>query len=248
MRLNIFSKDSIDFEEFDEQFDLFIKGKMSPDEESKFKSKIKSDPELKERARTLSYLIKNINIVGEEKDKNIVSAFSNFSSEDEVRKVLRTMKDKEKKIKFHNIVKWSSSVAAIPIIGLLIGIPYLKSYQAVSLADRYYTEYDISINLRGNKDMSVENELATLIDNIKKKSDLKQTLSRLEELYNRSISDEYNDYTNHSTTIAWYLALSYLKDNQKEKSIAILDKLIKENPESAIGKMAEKLKKDIIDL
>lgn len=253
MRLNLFP-DKNNFEEFDELFDLFVRGKMSPDEEMVFKDKIKSDPELKERAKILTYLIKNIKAVGEERDKIIISAYSQFSSEKEVRDVIGSIEKQEKlemhekKVNMRSIMQWSSSIAAILIIGLIFGIQYYNSYKVTSLADKYYMEYDISSNLRGMSEESVKEELLTLIDNVKEEKELKQTISKLKVIYDKALSEEYNEYTNHSTTIAWYMALAYLKDNKKEDAIVVLNKLIKDNPDSAISKMAEKLKNEIINL
>lgn len=253
MRMNLFP-DKKDFEEFDEQFELFVRGKMSPDEENRFKVKIKSDPVLKERAKVLTYLIKNIKAVGEERDKIIISAYSQFSSEKEVRDVIGSIEKQEKleihekKVNMRSIMQWSSSIAAILIIGLIFGIQYYNSYKVTSLADKYYIEYDISSSLRGMSEESVKEELLSLIDNVKDGKKLKQTISKLEVIYGKAVSEEYNEYTNHSTTIAWYMALAYLKDNKKEDAIVVLDKLIKDNPDSAISKMAEKLKNEIINL
>lgn len=246
MRLNLFSNNN-SFEEFDEQFILFIKGKMSPDEENRFKIKIKSDPKLKERAKVLSYLIKNIKTVGEERDKTIISGFSQFSDEKELREFISSIKLDGGKSKKHNIIQWSS-IAAILIIGLFFGNQYYMSYKVSNIADEYFIEYDISSSLRGMSEESVKEELLTLIDNVKEEKELKQTISKLKVIYDKALSEEYNEYTNHSTTIAWYMALAYLKDNKKEDAVVVLDKLIKDNPDSAISKMAEKLKNEIINL
>lgn len=246
MRFNLFSNNN-SFEEFDEQFILFIKGKMSPDEENRFKIKIKSDPVLKERAKALSYLIKNIKTVGEERDKTIISGFSHFSDEKELREFISSIKLDEGKSNKHNIIQWSS-IAAILIIGLFFGNQYYRSYQATSLADEYFIEYDISSSLRGMSEESVKEELLTLIDNVKEEKELKQTISKLKVIYDKALSEEYNEYTNYSATIAWYMALAYLKDNKKEDAVVVLDKLIKDNPDSAISRMAEKLKNEIINL
>lgn len=259
MRLNLFSNNN-SFEEFDEQFILFIKGKMSPDEENRFKVKIKSDPVFKERAKVLAYLIKNIKTVGEERDKTIIAGFSQFSSEKELREFISSMKQSEqneerirendvssKRQLRKSIIRWSS-IAAILIIGFFLGNQYYESYRVTTLADKYCIEYDMSSNLRGSKDVSTENELVTLIGNIKNGKELKQSLSNLERIYGKAVSEEYNEYTDYSATIAWYLALAYLKDNRKEDAVIVLDKLIKDNPDSAISKMAEKLKNEIINL
>lgn len=254
MRLNLFPNKN-NFEEFDELFDLFVRGKMSPDEEIAFKDKIKSDPELKERAKILTYLIKNIKAVGEERAETMLSAYSQFSSAKEVRDVVinsiekqEKLEKQEKKVKIRSIIQWSSSIAAILIIGLIFGIQYYNSYKVTNLADKYYMEYDISSSLRGMSEESVKEELLSLIDNVKEEKELKQTISKLKVIYDKALSEEYNEYTNHSTTIAWYLALAYLKDNKKEDAIVVLNKLIKDNPDSAISKMAEKLKNEIINL
>lgn len=253
MRLNLFP-DKNNFEEFDELFDLFVRGKMSPDEEKAFKNKIKSDPELKERAKVLTYLIKNIKAVGEERAETMLSAYSQFSSAKEVRDVIidsiekqEKLEKQEKKVKIRSIIQWSS-IAAILIIGLFFGNQYYESYRVTSLADEYCIEYDMSSNLRGSKDVSVEKELLALIGSITNGKELKQTIAKLEIIYNKAVSEEYNEYTDYSVTITWYMALAYLKDNRKEDAVIVLDKLVKDNPDSAISKMAEKLKNEIINL
>lgn len=253
MRLNLFP-DKNNFEEFDELFDLFVRGKMSPDEEKAFKNKIKSDPELKERAKVLTYLIKNIKAVGEERAETMLSAYSQFSSAKEVRDVIidsiekqEKLEKQEKKVKIRSIIQWSS-IAAILIIGLFFGNQYYESYRVTSLADEYCIEYDMSSNLRGSKDVSVEKELFALIGSITNGKELKQTIAKLEIIYNKAVSEEYNEYTDYSVTITWYMALAYLKDNRKEDAVIVLDKLVKDNPDSAISKMAEKLKNEIINL
>lgn len=253
MRLNLFP-DKNNFEEFDELFDLFVRGKMSPDEEKAFKNKIKSDPELKERAKVLTYLIKNIKAVGEERAETMLSAYSQFSSAKEVRDVIidsiekqEKLEKQEKKVKIRSIIQWSS-IAAILIIGLFFGNQYYESYRVTSLADEYCIEYDMSSNLRGSTDVSVEKELLALIGSITNGKELKQTIAKLEIIYNKAVSEEYNEYTDYSVTITWYMALAYLKDNRKEDAVIVLDKLVKDNPDSAISKMAEKLKNEIINL
>ena len=106
----------------------------------------------------------------------------------------------------------------------------------------------MSSNLRGSKDVSVEKELLALIGSITNGKELKQTIAKLEIIYNKAVSEEYNEYTDYSVTITWYMALAYLKDNRKEDAVIVLDKLVKDNPDSAISKMAEKLKNEIINL
>ena len=59
-----------------------------------------------------------------------------------------------------------------------------------------------------------------------------------------------NDFTYHpwANDIAWNLSLAYIKDDQIEKAIQILDKIKEDNPETPIYNKADELIKKLNDL
>ena len=53
------------------------------------------------------------------------------------------------------------------------------------------------------------------------------------------------EYSLYADDITWYLALAYLKDHQKDKTIELLKDIVKNDSESELGKKAEALLKEI---
>lgn len=68
-------------------------------------------------------------------------------------------------------------------------------------------------------------------------------------MWDRSLSDSYNDYTEYMPEIGWLLANAYLRNNDKSQSIEVLDVLINEYPDgTAMGDKARELKCKIEEL
>ena len=55
------------------------------------------------------------------------------------------------------------------------------------------------------------------------------------------MADEYNEYTNYSIDISWNLIVAYLKNGDREKAKFIIVKLIKDNEDTSIAKVAQEL-------
>ena len=72
------------------------------------------------------------------------------------------------------------------------------------------------------------------------------TIEELQQMWNASRSETYNDYTEYMPELGWMLANAYLRDNNKDKAIEVLDKLIEDCPEdTAIGDKARELKQKV---
>ena len=68
-------------------------------------------------------------------------------------------------------------------------------------------------------------------------------IKELEPIYVSLDSDfTYNAYAND---IAWNLALAYIKDDQTNKAIPILEKLVEDNPDAPIAFKAQNVIKEI---
>ena len=69
---------------------------------------------------------------------------------------------------------------------------------------------------------------------------MSKIIEELEPIYANLDSDfTYSAYAND---IAWNLALAYIKDDQTDKAINILEKLEKDNPDTPIAAKASELK------
>lgn len=68
-------------------------------------------------------------------------------------------------------------------------------------------------------------------------------------MWDSSLCDSYNDYTEYMPEIGWLLANAYLRNNDKSQSIDVLDVLINEFPDgTAMGDKARGLKRKIEEL
>jgi hypothetical protein len=209
-------------ETLDERIDAFIRGMMTEEEEAAFKQEIKEDPELRNHVLSTLSLIKGMREQESEKEKALFTS----KATDRTRTLL----------------KWACSIAAV----FAIFFAYQKDQrynELSSIVSPYYTEYSMDDISRGDTDSAKVTHLYTLFNYIKEQRNVSSIIDELEPIYNSFDSDfTYNAYAND---IAWNLALAYIKDNQKEKAIAILDKLEKDNPDTPISARASELKKQL---
>ena len=209
-------------EAIDERIDSFIRGTMTKDEEAAFKQEIKADAELRNHVLSTLSLIKGIR-----------------EQEFEKEKALFTPKVTDKT---RTLLKWACSIAAV----FAIFFAYQKDqrYNELSnIVSPYYSEYNMDDISRGDTDSAKVAHLYTLFNNIKEQRNVSSIIAELEPIYNSLDSDfTYNAYAND---IAWNLALAYIKDDQKDKAITVLDKLEKDNPDTPIAAKANNLKKQL---
>ena len=207
-------------EAIDERIDSFIRGAMTEEEEAAFKQEIKADPELRNHVLSTLSLIKGIR-----------------EQESEKEKVLFTPKVTDRT---RTLLKWACSIAAL----FAIFFAYQKDqrYNELSnIVSPYYSEYSMDDISRGDTDSAKVAHLYTLFNNIKEQRNVSSVIAELEPIYNSLDSDfTYNAYAND---IAWNLALAYVKDDQKDKAITVLEKLVKDNPDTPIAAKANRLKK-----
>lgn len=72
---------------------------------------------------------------------------------------------------------------------------------------------------------------------------MSKIVEELESIYTNLDSDfTYSAYAND---IAWNLAVAYVKDDQIDKAIYVLDKLEKDNPDTPVAVKASELKKKL---
>lgn len=211
-------------ENIDEKIDAYIRGNMTKEEETAFKQEILSNPELRSQVTATLSLIKGIRSQGAKEEEELMH--NNIKSKNRTR----------------TIMLWGSSIAAIFVI--FFGVKSELRYRELSaIVSPYYSEYSMSDISRGDVDSITVANLYTLFYNIREQRDVSDIIKELEPIYNSLDSDfTYNAY---ASDIAWNLALAYIKDDQIERAISILEKLVADNPNMPISYKAQKLLRTI---
>ena len=236
--------DDKDMLHFDETLSRYIKGQLSDTEEMEFKKLLAENPELCNKAIATAHLTKAMNDVGNANDRNIIDLIKKTSladAEDAVAKACETKIENPLFLMSRRFMI-TFSVAASFTLCVFGGYKYYKYDQITSLGLEYLAYFPASEFSSGETD-SVRNNLGRLYSNIETKSGLDVAIADLRALWNESLSDTYNDYTEYMPEIGWMRANAYLCDNDKSKALEVLETLIKEYPEgTAMGDKARELK------
>lgn len=205
----------------DDRIDAFIRGMMTEEEETAFKQEIQTDPELRAHVLATVSLIKGIRTQNAEKERTLIQPQQN----DKVR----------------TLVWWATSIAAV--LAIFFGYQKDKRFNELSdIVSPYYSEYSMSDYARGDIDSTKVANLYTLFNNIQKQRHVSNYISELEPIYT-SLGHDFT-YSTYANDIALNLALAYIKDDQTNKAIPILEKLEKDNSDTPIAaKVQEILKK-----
>ncbi len=211
-------------EAIDARIDSFLRGEMTPDEESAFKQEIQADPELRAQVKATVALIRGIRNQNEAQEKTIIAKYN--------------------KSRVRSILTWACSVAAMFVV--FFGVKNELRYRELSgIVNPYYSESNMSEASRGDVDSVTVTvaHLYTLFNNIKEQRSVSDIIEELEPIYLALDSDfTYSAYAND---IAWNLALAYIKDDQIDKAIPVLEKLEEDNPDMPIAVKASELKQKL---
>lgn len=209
-------------EAIDTRIDSFLRGEMTPEEEVAFKQEIQSDPELRAHVQATVALIHGIRKKNASQEKQIIAKYSNS--------------------RVRTILTWACSIAAMFVV--LFGVKNELRFRELSaIVSPYYSEYNTSDISRGDTDSATVAHLYTLFNNIKEQRNVSDIIEELEPIYLTLDSDfTYSAYTND---IAWNLVLAYIKDDQIDKAISVLEKLEADNPDMPIAVKANELKKKL---
>ena len=209
----------------DDRINAFIRGMMTSEEESVFKQEIQSDPELRAQVLATVSLIKGIRSQNAEKERTLIQP--------------------QKKDKVRTLVWWATSIAAV----FAIFFSYQKDRrfnELSSIVSPYYTEYSMNDYARGDIDSTKVAHLYTLFNNIQKQRNVSNYISELEPIYS-SLEHDFT-YSAYANDIAMNLALAYIKDDQIDEAITILQKIKADNPDTPIYNKADELIKKLQDL
>lgn len=212
----------------DERIESFLRGTMSADEEKAFKQEIKSNPELRNRAMELTALAKGIHTHESNKENILISSIT-------------AHKEKRKS----SFLWWVCSAAAVCVI--FFSVFKAQRYRTLEeTISPYYTQYDISNISRGDTDSVTATHLYSLFEQIQTQQNVTNVIKDLEPIY-ASLNSDYT-YHSYANDIAWNLALAYIKDDQIDKAIPVLEKLKEENPDTPIYLKADELLKKLKEL
>ena len=215
--------DKILMDGIDERIEAFLRGEMTTEEEAAFKQEIRQNPELRSRAMAMTSLIKGLHDQNSAKEAAII-------------------KENTVKSKVRPLLYWACSVAAVLVIAF--GIYKDHRYRMLdALVSPYYTEYDMSDASRGDLDSATTAYLFDLFIQIQENRSVSDIIKELEPIYNSL--DENFTYNAYANDIAWNLALAYVKDDQIDKAINILQKLKADNPDTPISQKAQELLKKV---
>lgn len=202
----------------DDRIDAFIRGMMTKEEEAAFKQEIQADPGLRAHVLATVSLIKGIREQNAEREKTLIQS--------------------QQKDRIRTLLWWATSIAAV--FAIFFGYSKDKRYNELSaLVSPYYTEYSMDEYARGDMDSTKVANLYTIFNNIQKQRNVSNYISELEPIY-ISLEQDFT-YSAYANDIALNLALAYIKDDQADKAIPILEKLEKDNPDTPIATKAGEL-------
>lgn len=213
----------------DERIEAFLRGEMTAEEEAAFKQEISQNPELRSRAMAMISLIKELQTLNRKKEQTIIQKHKATN-------------------RIRPIILWASSIAAIFVI--VFGVGLFNNNRRHSLLEEtvspYYSQYDINEVFRGDADSVAIARLYSLFNQLQEQNDMSSIIKELEPIY-LSLNTDFTYYP-WANDIAWNLALAYIKDDQIDKAVLILNKLKDDNPDTPIYNKAEELIKKLKDL
>ena len=176
----------------------------------------------------MASLIKGVKVKGSERENDAINSVV-----------------KSNQSKLRPILWWACSVAAV--FAIFFGVYKDRRYNMLDTAvSPFYFQYNITDISRGEIDSVTIAHLYDLFAQIQEKRNVSDIIKKLEPLYNSLDSDlTYNAYAND---IAWNIALAYVKDDQIDKAITILQKLKADNPDTPMYNKAEELINKLQDL
>jgi len=222
----------------DERIEAFLRGTMSKEEELAFKQEIRQNPELRNRAFAMASLIKGLQDNNAMREETII-------------------KENTAKSRVRPILWWACSIAAVFAIffgikaflqeDVVTSTPTGHQYaQLEEIVSPYYKLYDMTNISRGDVDSATVAHLYTLFSQIQESRNMSGIIKELEPIY-YSLDNDFTYYA-YANDIAWNLALAYIKDDQIDKTIPILQKIQTDNPDAPISLKAQELLKKLREL
>lgn len=192
----------------EERINRYLFGEMSPEENTQLESDLKYDDQLRQQAESMARMVKAMDAVGEERDKEMIS------------------KMKSSSVRKSQPVRWLSIAASIALI-LTVGYHVYDYNRIGNLGEEYASAFPVSTIMRGEEDDDAAQKLTALFENVTNGEDLDNTISQLTELWSLSQGETYNEYTTYAPYIGWNLAIAHLCNHDKKEAKMILEELAK---------------------
>lgn len=213
----------------DERISRFLQGLMKESEEAAFIEELKNNVDLRKQAITQARLVKGMKQI----DEDLKDAFRHADEQTIKRIAFKTTKRENKP------VHWFAYAASIILI-VFVGFKGYDYYSTVNIGKQYANTFVLSEIVRGEANADVEEEVRTLFDNVTNGKELSKTTERLDAIWQIAKQDTYNDYTDYTPYIGWYLAIGYLRDYEKAKAKGVLLEMKDINPAGTA--MGERIK------
>ena len=245
----------IDNKNHDELINRYISGKMTEQEKSDFLTSLETNDSLRQRAQLVGLIAQEIHHVNSE--DSIIDAISK-TDKDNFRKKLQHLREekcgsnvaacsiddglcirkdeyKKKRIIRRTILSIAASI--VVIIGIFSIYQHFSSPDYAVLGSKQ----QVITTFRG----STINEHTEIAQAIQDDKDIKSILPQLSQYYwdndDKALKPFHDD-------IGWNLAIAYLKINDKENAIKVLNNIIKESSSDAHIEQAKKLLNEINNL
>lgn len=211
---------------------------MSANEEADFMQNLQQNPDLKARAIAVARLIKGLERKGVADDESIKSAFKNLSIDD----VKNISKPTTKIVNFKKIAAWVMSAAAVLILAFGLRIFYVNSsYEKIAAEYENVFPFSSKTPSHGGDD-NMDKVVDNLINNVLQDKDLKTTIESLNQIFDKSQEENFNECTNYFAVSGWYLSLAHLKNHDPEKAKSVLEKLAKNSDDNpAVSEKAKEV-------
>lgn len=214
----------------EDRINRYLFGEMTADEEAVFESELQQNETLKEQAEAIAQMVKAMDVVGKEHDKELITRMKSSASNGSAKK------------------SWIYRLSIAASLALILTVGYFTyDYSRIgNLGKEYASTFPVSTIVRGEEDDEAAQKLTTLFNNVANGEDLDNTIVQLKELWSLSQNDTYNSYTNYEPYIGWNLAIAYLRNHDKRQAKSVLEEMAKMHPEgTAIGDNAIELLKKI---
>ena len=204
----------------EDRINRYLFGEMTADEEAVFESELQQNKTLKEQAEAIAQMVKAIDVVGKEHDKELITRMKSSASNGSAKK------------------SWIYRLSIAASFALILTVGYFTyDYSRIgNLGKEYASVFPVSTIVRGEEDDEAAQKLTTLFNNVANGENMDNTIVQLKELWSLSQSDTYNSYTNYEPYIGWNLAIAYLRNHDKREAKKVLVEMMKLYPEgTAMG-------------
>ena len=196
---------------YNEQIDRFLKGKMTTDEEIRFKAEIARNAELKQLVRNHLYLIRGIRQVKTQEEQELLKP----------KKPTLVVPRRRSWIRISSI---AATIAAVVILSGIGGSNLYYRHEVRQYAYNTSVEVlsDFAVATRGAVSEEEMNRLTTLFSNAQEGKDLPYTIEELSKLYALTKDDYVDAEDDYVFQIGWFLITAYINNGDYNAASIIL--------------------------